>query len=121
MEPTKLPSLDFIAGLISAEGSFLWSNQKGNEIPVFQLKIQGKEKILLDLIKMQLGLKEKVYEYRHQNRHYALLLVRKKSTIENILIPFFDERLLGTKKSQFEVWKNKYFEKKLNFIYKYTQ
>ena len=121
METNQIPSLDFIAGLISVEGSFLWSNQKGIEIPVFQLKIQGDEKTLLELIKNKLELKEKVYEYRHQNRHYALLLVRKRSSIENILIPFFEGRLIGKKRLQFENWKNKYFEKKLNFIYRHTQ
>ena len=118
MELNELPSLDFIAGLIVGEGSFMWIKQNGTEIPVFQLKMHATERPLFDLLKTKMGLKEKIYEYTHQERHYVLLLIRKRSVIENIIIPVFDGRLFGNKKIQFENWKNKYFERKLNFIYK---
>lgn len=49
IEPTNL-SLDFIAGLIAGEGSFMWINQNNNTIPVFQLKmIVGKDLYLRQL------------------------------------------------------------------------
>lgn len=112
-------SLDFIAGLIAGEGAFMWIKQNGNEVAVFQLKMHADEKPLFQLIKLRLGLKEKIYEYTHQNRHYVLLLIRKRRVIEDIIIPTFDQRLFGLKRDQFEVWKNKYYQKKLEFIYRY--
>src|SRR3989338_4746548 len=110
-------SLDFIAGLIAGEGTFMWINQNGQEVPFFQLKMHADKNPLFELIKKRLGLKEKVHEYTHQNRHYVLLLVRKRSVIENVIIPLFEGRLFGTKKGQFERWRDIYFQKKLSFIY----
>lgn len=121
MEQIHLPSLDFIAGILSIEGSFMWIRQNKSEIPVFQLKMQPTEKSLLELIRLKLGLKEKIYEYNHQKRSYVLLLVRKRSTIENVIIPVFEGRLLGNKMVQFEDWKNRYFEHKINFIYRQNE
>lgn len=111
-------SIDFIAGLIAGAGAFMWIKQSGQETPVFQLKMHADEKQLFELIKEKLGLKEKIYEYTHQDRHYVLLLVRKRSVIEKIIIPTFDQRLFGLKKLQFELWRDKFFQKKLSFIYK---
>ena len=119
MQQTDLPSFDFIAGLIAGEGSFMWIKQNGTEVPVFQLKMHATERPLFELLKTKLGLREKIYEYTHQERHYVLLLIRKRSVIENIIIPTFDQRLFGNKRIQFEAWKKKYFEKKLDFIYKH--
>lgn len=114
----SLPSLDFIAGLFSAIGSFLWVKQKNSEIPVFQLKMAKNEEGLLNLVKQKLGLKEIVHNYIHKNRSYALLLIRSRRTIENVLIPLVDGRLFGQKAIQFELWKKKYYEKRLEFVYK---
>ncbi len=111
-------SLDFIAGLIAGEGAFMWIKQNGQETPVFQLKMHADERSLFELIKNKLGLKEKIYEYTHQNRHYVLLLVRKRKVIEEIIIPVFDQRLFGLKKIQFEEWRDKFFQKRLTFKYK---
>lgn len=121
MEETKLPSLDFISGLIIGEGAFIWVKQGKLEQPVFQLKMQAIERPLFEMIKIKMGLTEKIYEYTHQGRHYVLLMIRRRSTIENTIIPIFDGRLFGSKKIQFENWKNKYFENKLNFLYKHYQ
>ncbi len=111
-------SLDFIAGLIAGAGTFMWIKQGSQEVPVFQLKMSARERPFLELIKQRLGLKEKIHEYKHQNRHYLLLLVRKRSAIENVIIPTFDQRLFGLKKLQFELWRDKFFQKKLSFKYK---
>ena len=111
-------SEDFIAGLVAGEGSFMWIQQNGTEIPVFQLKMHANERPLFEMIKSKIGLKEKIHEYNHQGRNYVLLLVRKRLVIEQIIIPFFDNRLFGLKKEQFVVWKTHFFELKPYFRYK---
>lgn len=115
---TVLPSLDFIAGIFSVIGSFLWVKQKNSEVPVFQFKIQSGDHKLLELIKAKLGIKESIHQYIHQGRAYSLLLIRNRRTIENVLIPLVDGRLFGQKALQFELWKNKYYEKRIEFVYK---
>ena len=114
-----LPSFDFIAGLLTSTGSFLWVKQKNSEVPVFQLKMQSSDHMLLELIKAKLEIKENIHEYTHQNRAYSLLLIRSRRTIETKLMPIFDGRLFGQKQIQFDLWKKKYFEKKLEFVYKH--
>lgn len=116
-----LPSYDFIAGLISVRGSFLWVKQKNSEVPVFQIKIQSEEYDLLQLLKDKLEIKETIHRYSHQNREYSILLIRSRRTIETKLIPILDGRLFGMKQTEFDMWKKKYFEKKLEFAYRYHQ
>lgn len=113
-----LPSYDFVAGLISTTGSFLWVKQKNSDVPVFQIKVQSADHQLLELIKAKLGIDESIHQYIHQSRQYSLLLIRSRRTIETVLIPILDGRLFGQKKTQFDLWKKKYFEKKLEFLYK---
>lgn len=113
-----LPSYDFIAGILTCAGSFMWIKQKNSEVPVFQLKMQYFDYELLELIRAKLEIKEKAHQYIHQNRAYSLLLIRSRRTIENTLLPIFDGRLFGPKQIQFDLWKKKYFEKKLEFVYK---
>lgn len=115
--PKELPSLDFIAGLIVREGSFLWVNQNDRSQPVFQIKMHANERPLFELIKAKLQLKEKIHEYTHQKRHYVVLMVRKRSVIEEKIIPVFTGRLYGIKAAQFYLWKERYFEEKVGFIY----
>lgn len=114
----NLPSYDFIAGLLTSIGSFLWVKQKNSEVPVFQLKMQSGDHKLLELVKARLEIKESIHQYIHQGRKYSLLLIRSRRTIETKLIPIFDGRLFGQKQNQFDAWKKKYFEKKLEFLYK---
>ena len=111
-------SLDYIAGFISSAGSFMWIKQRLQDIPVFQLKIEKDDKILLEMIASRLGLKERIYEYTHQGRSYAMLLVRRRKTIKEVIIPTFDQRLFGTKKEQFDKWRDRYNLESLNFRYK---
>ncbi len=119
MNSLIFPSLDFIAGFFSTGATFMWVKQKNVKVPVFQIKMQISDRDLLETIKLKLGLKEKIYEYKYKNTNYLLLLARKRSTIENIIIPTFDGRLFGNKAIQFENWKNKYYQEKLNFVYKH--
>jgi len=112
-------TLDFIAGLITGNGSFLWILQNNTqEVPVFQLKMPTEDLYILEAIKAKLGFKEKIHEYEHQGRRYVILLIRKRSTIENRLIPALEERLWGIKKEHFNAWKRRFFENKFKFIYK---
>ncbi|MEK7680801.1 MAG: LAGLIDADG family homing endonuclease [Patescibacteria group bacterium] len=113
----ELPTIDFIAGLINTIGAFMWVRYNAREIPVFQIKIQVDQIELVQLVKQKLGLNEIIHKYRHQNREYALLLVRKRKTIESIIIPSFDGRLFGKKALTFDNWKKKFYEKKLEYIY----
>lgn len=101
-------TLDFIAGLIAGEGAFMWIKQNGTELAVFQLKMHADERPLFEMIKSRLSLTEKIHEYTHQNRHYVLLLVRKRQSIINKIIPAFDGRLHGLKKLQYTKWREKF-------------
>jgi hypothetical protein len=120
---TKKLSLDFIAGLISGEGSFLVvPYRKGKQIVfVFQLRLHYNDRNLVFAVRNSLGLKEPVYEYFYNNRHFALLLVRKRSVIENVIIPAFEGRLFGLKERQFQNWKERFFEEKKKWRYRYGQ
>lgn len=119
MSETQLPSLDFVAGLVNKCGVFMWVKQKESEVPVFQIKMEADELPLLEMIRSKLGLKEKIYQYLQNGKPYLLLLVRKRSVIQTTLIPTFDGRFWGQKKFQFDEWKNKFFERRLEFVYKY--
>jgi hypothetical protein len=119
MTESQLPSLDFIAGLVNKCGVFMWVKQKNTEVPVFQIKMEVEELPVLEMIKAKLGLQEQIYQYSQKNKPYVLLLVRKRSVIQTTLIPTFDGRFWGKKKTQFNVWKNKFFERRLDFVYKY--
>lgn len=112
-------SLDFIAGVIVGNGSFSWVKQKGAEIPVFRIKINADERPLVEAIKKKLGLEEAIYEYTHAKCHYVLILVRHRSTIEDIIIPAFEARLFGMKRKQFEAWRDRFYQKKLDLFQKH--
>lgn len=118
LEEDKLPSLDFIAGLVTGEGSFLWVKQNNTEVPVFTIKMHASERLLLTQVLKRLNLKEKLHEYNHGGRHYVTFLIRKRRVLEEKIIPIFKDRLFGKKKAQFYLWYEKYKEKKVDFIYK---
>ena len=117
-EEDKLPSLDFIAGLVTGEGSFIWVKQNGTEVPVFTIKMHSSERLLLTQVLKKLELKEKLHEYHYGERQYVTFLVRKRSVLEDKVIPIFKDRLYGKKKAQFYIWLEKYNEKKADFVYK---
>ena len=119
MTEDQPPSLDFIAGLINKCGVFMWVKQKALEVPVFQVKMELEERILLEMIKAKLGLQEKIYEYKYKDKSFLLLLIRRRSVIESTIIGVFDGKFWGKKKIQFDAWKNKFYEKKLEFVYKH--
>ena len=106
----KLPSLDFVAGLIIGAGCFTWVRQNGHDQPVFQLKMHASERHLVEQIRLALKLNESIHEYNHSGRHYVILIVRSRSSIEEKIIPAFESRLFGKKAAIFYLWKEKYFQ-----------
>ena len=97
-------SLDFIAGLIVGEGTFYWTRAPSGKIPGFGLRMHVRDKWLVTAVRDTLGLKKRVYEYIHNNRHYAFLIVREIGSLKNIIIPLIYPRLAGYKRLQFLEW-----------------
>lgn len=102
---------DFIIGLIVGEGTFTFTTtgnkifEEAKKIPAFQLRMHARDKALVAAVRDALKLKDnKIYEYTHNKRHYAMLIVRNIGDIKNIIIPFFYKNLKGYKKDQFNQW-----------------
>lgn len=102
---------DFIAGLIVGEGTFCFTTtgnklfEETRKIPTFQLRMHVRDKKLVTAVRDMMNLKEnKIYEYTHNNRHYAMLIIRNIGDIKNIIIPFFYKNLKGYKRKQFYQW-----------------
>lgn len=100
---------DYIRGLIDGEGYFgVQRSRNGSEIPVFILKMHVRDKELIEAIRDFLNIRNHVYEYKIQGRHFAMLSIRDIETLKNKIIPLFKEKLLGHKGTQFDWWL-KYF------------
>lgn len=104
INPEKL-SNEFIAGLIVGEGSFYWTYSKTSRINVacFALKMQIRDFDLLVNVGYSLGLDDKIYEYNHNSRHYAFLIVRDFEGLRKIISDIYPF-LSGYKKIQFVEW-----------------
>ncbi len=105
--PPAILSNEFIAGLIVGEGSFFWTTNKRKDkrirIPVFSIGFHIRDFDLVVNIKYSLGLKDRVYEYYHNNRHYVRFLVRDFEGLRKIIINIYPY-LAGYKKLQFIEW-----------------
>lgn len=114
---TKQLSLDFIAGLIAGEGCFTWSYDKNEQkITIFQLKMRSNDKNLVFAVRNSLGLKAPIYEYNYQDkkkvsliRHYVVLKVGNRKDIKEKIIPAFEGRLYGLKKTAIQYMKSNIF------------
>ena len=100
VEPEIL-SKDFIAGLIVGEGTFYWTKNDSYKIPVFALRMHIRDFDLILNFKYSLGVKEKVYEYNHNKRHYAFLILRSFESLKKLIEDIYP-RLAGYKKHQFQ-------------------
>jgi len=98
---------EFIAGYVSAYGSFLEYKRNFNTYFAFQIKTTIANKSLLDQIAATIGIDNRVYCYMHQNQSYSLLIVRDRNTILEKIIPFLDGHLFGEKEIVFNAWKNR--------------
>lgn len=100
---------DYIRGLIEGEGHF-GSDNRGNgvKIPCFVLKMHVRDKELIEGVRDYLGVSHRVYEYTHQERPYAMLIIRDIPTLKNKIVPLFNNKLLGFKGTQFSWWLGKF-------------
>lgn len=107
-------SYEYIRGLVDGEGTFTFSTTMTNgikrKIPVFSIKMHVRDKMLIEMIKNTLKLKNKVYVYNHQKKDgymrgpQAMLIVREIGALKNIVIPLFYKKLKGNKGKQFNEW-----------------
>lgn len=101
---------DFIIGLVVGEGTFCFTTtgnrlfEKTRKVPAFQLRMHVRDLALVTAVRDTLKLETKVYQYTHNKRHYAMLIVRNIGDIKNIIIPFFYKHLRGYKEYQFNRW-----------------
>lgn len=105
-EISKLLTPEYIRGLFEGEGTFSVHGKKpsGERIPCVVLKMHYRDKALIEAIRDYFDLKNKVYEYTHQGRHFAMLSITDIPTLKNQVVPFFKNQLLGHKGMQFEEW-----------------
>ena len=100
---------DYIRGLIEGEGCFgTHRNYYGEEVPAFVLAMHARDKEMLEAIVDYLDLPDRVYDYRHNGRHYVKFQVRDIGDLKNIIIPLFKNKLLGHKGTQLAAWLKKY-------------
>ncbi len=96
---------EYIRGLIEGEGHFgADTRSSGEKVPSFVLKMHARDKELIEGIRNYLQIHNRVYEYTHQDRHYAMLIIRDLTTLKNRIVPLFKGKLLGFKGTQFEWW-----------------
>lgn len=119
---------DYIRGLIDGEGCFtfcsvprqkLITDEKGTrlekiKIPAFAIRMNSRDRELIEAIRDRFGLSNKVYQYRGTPLHahkksyprgnQSVLIVRDLGSLKNKIIPFFYGRLLGYKGCQFMEW-----------------
>jgi len=77
-------------------------------VPAFMLKMHVRDKELIEGIRDYLEVSDRVYEYRHGGRHFALFQIRDIGTLKNKIVPIFHGKLLGHKGTQLEAWLKKY-------------
>lgn len=105
-------SWDYIRGLIDGEGCFTFSKSGKWKVPAFILRMNSRDRDLIIMIKNELGLKSKIYEYDYQKNDgsirdgQSILIVREFPQIKNVIVPFFYKKLIGHKRKQFEKWIN---------------
>lgn len=107
-------SYEYIRGLIEGEGTFTFTTanykNKKVKIPAFQIRMHTRDKELIKAVRNFLGLKNKVYIYHYPGKDgskrgpQAMLIVRERGSLRNIIIPFFYNKLIGHKAIQFNEW-----------------
>lgn len=116
MTSRKLSS-EYIRGLIEGEGTFTftttgWSGKK-KKVPSFQLRMNIRDRELIEAVRDFLGLKNRVYIYHYPGKDgarrgpQAMLIVREFISLKDIIIPFFYKKLVGYKGIQFTAWLEK--------------
>ncbi len=120
----KKLSYEYIRGLVEGEGCFSFCAVPvkklsdgtfiKQKLPAFTLAMSNQDNELIKSVKETLGLKNKVYEYKAQERidrynrqAMTILIIRDFGQLKNIIVPLFYKRLHGNKGKQFEEWINR--------------
>jgi LAGLIDADG endonuclease len=103
--PHIMLTQEFIAGFISASGTFLKTKKNYNLSFALQIKSSIGNKSLLDQIASTLGVNNRVYIYNGKSQKYSLLIIRDRQSLMDKIIPFLDNRLFGDKNEVFNEWK----------------
>ena len=108
---------EFIAGYVSAFGSFIEYKRNYNTYFAFQIKTTLANKSLLDQIAASIGLDNQVYCYNNF-QSYSLLIVRDRQSLLTKVIPFFDCHLFGDKDTVFNDWKDRILANRSTWNYR---
>ena len=111
----KKISNEYIRGLIEGEGCFTFCSAPRADgtkvqIPTFVLAMHERDRDLVEAVKDQLGLKNKLKEIKAYTKDgynrggTVRLMVRDIGSIKNIIVPFFHNKLVGYKGEQFAEW-----------------
>lgn len=112
-------SNEYIRGLVEGEGSFTFCTSPGGKlnvkrkVPAFILQMHIRDKELIEAVKRQMGLKNKIYVYPPYLKDgikrgwSARIIVREFNQLKDIIIPFFYKKLKGHKGKQFLDWLEK--------------
>ena len=115
-------SNEYIRGLVDGGGGFTFHTSKKIKngeiikikIPAFALSMHERDRALIEGVRNALGINNRVYTFRSPSYGYsslrgnkAVLVVRKFSSLKNVIIPFFYKRLRGNKGIQFMDWLEK--------------
>ncbi|MBI3046241.1 MAG: LAGLIDADG family homing endonuclease [Candidatus Harrisonbacteria bacterium] len=111
---------DYIRGLIDGEGCFSFCNipqrnRYGNKIkiPAFILGMHERDRELVEKVREYLGVKNKVYTFKpylldgFKRGKTVRIMVRDFGELRDIIIPFFNKKLIGFKGKQFIAWLEK--------------
>jgi len=109
---------EFIAGYVSAFGSFMEYKRNLNTYFAFQIKTTIANKSLLNQIAVSIGLDNRVYCYNRRDQSYALLIVRDRQSLLEKLIPYLDDHLFGEKEIVFNDWKNRIMANRSTWNYR---
>jgi hypothetical protein len=109
---------EFIAGYVSAFGSFLEYKRGDHTYFAFQIKTTVGNKSLLDQIAATLELNNRVYCYNNGSQSYSLLIVRDRHSLLTKIIPYFDNHLFGEKEAIYNAWKERINEKRSTWNYR---
>jgi len=99
-------SLEFVCGFVSGSGLFSERVMRNKKQFVFQIKTTIDNHELLEQIALTLNLKNHVYDYISDKQKYSLLVVRDRHSLINIIIPTFNNQLIGSKVFLFNTWRD---------------
>ncbi|PIR97978.1 MAG: hypothetical protein COT89_01870 [Candidatus Colwellbacteria bacterium CG10_big_fil_rev_8_21_14_0_10_42_22] len=119
MQKREKITKEYVLGIVESEGRFTFSTRTRKlanktviqtRVPTFSINMHEDNRNLLELVKKQMGLENKIYIYKSKDKDgynrakKALLIVRGYGAIKNIVVPYFYGQLVGGKAIQFKQW-----------------